>query len=102
MPTGEPGGPDSEVFYDFGTPHDPKWGKECHVNCDCGRFVEIANSVFMQFVKQADGSFTELPKRNVDFGGGLERLVHVVERRESVFDFEHLPVTRPSQRRRAS
>ncbi len=74
MPPGEPGGPDSEVFYDFGTPHDPKWGKECHVNCDCGRFVEIANSVFMQYVKQADGSFTELPKRNVDFGGGLERL----------------------------
>jgi len=74
MPAGEPGGPDSEIFYDFGTPHDPKWGRECHPNCDCGRFVEIANSVFMQFIKQADGSFKELPKRNVDFGGGLERL----------------------------
>ncbi len=73
MPAGEPGGPDSEIFYDFGTPHDPKWGKECHVNCDCGRFVEICNSVFMQFVKQADGTFAELPKKNVDFGGGLER-----------------------------
>jgi alanyl-tRNA synthetase len=74
MPAGEPGGPDSEIFYDFGTPHDPKWGKECHVNCDCGRFVEIGNSVFMQFVKNEDGSFSELPKKNVDFGGGLERL----------------------------
>ena len=74
MPAGEPGGPDSEVFYDFGTPHDQKYGKECHPNCDCGRFVEICNSVFMQFVKNADGSFSELPKRNVDFGGGLERL----------------------------
>lgn len=74
MPAGEPGGPDSEVFYDFGLPHDKKWGAECHPNCDCGRFVEIGNSVFMQFVKQEDGSFANLPKQNVDFGGGLERL----------------------------
>ncbi|NNM84085.1 alanine--tRNA ligase [Candidatus Parcubacteria bacterium] len=74
MPPGEIGGPDSEVFYDFGTTHDPRFGKECHPNCDCGRFVEIGNSVFMQFVKKADGSFGELPKKNVDFGGGLERL----------------------------
>jgi len=74
MPAGEPGGPDSEVFYDFGLPHDPKWGANCHPNCDCGRFVEIGNSVFMQFVKNEDGSFSNLPKQNVDFGGGLERL----------------------------
>jgi len=74
MPTGEIGGSDSEVFYDFGIPHDEKFGKECHPNCDCGRFVEVGNSVFMQFIKNADGSFSELPKKNVDFGGGLERL----------------------------
>lgn len=74
MPAGEPGGPDSEVFYDFGTPHDAAWGANCHPNCDCGRFVEIGNSVFMQFVKNADGTFSNLPKQNVDFGGGLERL----------------------------
>lgn len=74
MPAGEPGGPDSEVFYDFGTPHDPKWGPHCHPNCDCGRFVEIGNSVFMQFIKDDDGTFSNLPKQNVDFGGGLERL----------------------------
>ncbi len=74
MPTGEPGGPDSEVFYDFGLPHDTKWGANCHPNCDCGRFVEIGNSVFMQFVKNEDGTFSNLPKQNVDFGGGLERL----------------------------
>jgi len=74
MPAGEPGGPDSEVFYDFGLAHNPVWGKECHPNCDCGRFVEIGNSVFMQFIKNEDGSFSELPKKNVDFGGGLERL----------------------------
>jgi len=74
MPAGEIGGPDSEMFYDFGTPHDQKWGAHCHPNCDCGRFVEIGNSVFMQFMKNADGTFSELPKKNVDFGGGLERL----------------------------
>lgn len=74
MPAGEPGGPDSEVFYDFGTPHDPKFGENCHPNCDCGRFLEIGNSVFMEFVKNADGTFGKLPKRNVDFGGGLERI----------------------------
>lgn len=75
MPEGEPGGPDSEVFYEFTeVEHDPKWGEHCHPNCDCGRFVEIGNSVFMQYQKQADGSFCELPQRNVDFGGGLERI----------------------------
>ena len=74
MPAGEIGGPDSEVFYDFGTPHDPKWGSECHPNCDCGRFLEIGNSVFMQYIKKEDGTFGLLPKQNVDFGGGLERI----------------------------
>jgi len=74
MPTGEPGGPDSEVFYDFGTEHDPTWGEHCHPNCDCGRFLEIGNSVFMEYIKKEDGSFEKLKQRNVDFGGGLERL----------------------------
>ncbi len=74
MPVGEPGGPDSEVFYDFETPHDAKYGDECHPNCDCGRFLEIANSVFMQYIKEQDGSFKLLPKANVDFGAGLERI----------------------------
>jgi alanyl-tRNA synthetase len=75
MPAGEPGGPDSEVFYDFGIPHDSKYGKNCHPNCDCGRFLEIGNSVFMQYIKKPDGAFENLPKQNVDFGGGLERLL---------------------------
>lgn len=74
MPAGEPGGPDSEVFYDFRTPHDPAFGPQCHPNCDCGRFLEIGNSVFMQYIKQQDGTFALLPKQNVDFGGGLERI----------------------------
>lgn len=74
MPIGEPGGPDSEIFYDFGTEHDNKYGEKCHPNCDCGRFLEIANSVFMEFKKIAEGKFEPLPKKNVDFGGGLERI----------------------------
>ncbi len=73
MPVGEIGGPDSEVFYDFGTEHDPKWGKHCHPNCDCGRFLEIGNSVFMEYLKTETG-FAKLPAQNVDFGGGLERI----------------------------
>ncbi|MBU6321289.1 MAG: alanine--tRNA ligase [Patescibacteria group bacterium] len=85
MPPGEIGGPDSEVFYDFGLPHDGKFGRECHPNCDCGRFIEIGNSVFIQYLKQPDGSFKELPKKNVDFGGGLERLAAATRANPDVF-----------------
>jgi alanyl-tRNA synthetase len=74
MPVGEPGGPDSEVFYLFEqVTHDPAFGLRCHPHCDCGRFIELGNSVFMQYQRTEDG-FEELPQRNVDFGGGLERL----------------------------
>ena len=78
MPVGEPGGPDTEMFYDFGEHlrlhEQSEWKQEpCHVNCDCGRFVEIGNNVFMEYVK-TDGGFEKLPKPNVDFGGGLERM----------------------------
>jgi alanyl-tRNA synthetase len=72
-PVGDPCGPDSEVFYDFGTEHDPAWGEHCHPNCDCGRFLEIGNSVFMAY-KRTDAGFEKLEKPNVDFGGGLERI----------------------------
>lgn len=85
MPEGEPGGPDSEVFYDFQTPHDEKFGKECHPNCDCGRFLEIGNSVFMQYIKKPDGAFSLLPKQNVDFGGGLERIAAAANDNPDVF-----------------
>jgi alanyl-tRNA synthetase len=92
MPVGEPGGPDSEMFYDFGTPHDPKFGKECHPNCDCGRFLEIGNSVFMQYIKNEDGSFALLPKQNVDFGGGLERIAAVANGTDDIFLVAHKPI----------
>ena len=88
MPAGEPGGPDSEMFYDFGTEHDTKWGEYCHPNCDCGRFLEIGNSVFMQYIKQDDGSFALLPKQNVDFGGGLERITAAKNNDSDVFKID--------------
>lgn len=72
-PIGDPAGPDSEVFYDFGTEHNPDYGQNCHPNCDCGRFLEIANSVFMAYRRTSKG-FEPLAKPNVDFGGGLERI----------------------------
>jgi alanyl-tRNA synthetase len=73
-PMGDPCGPDSEVFYDFGEElHDETvWGK-AHPANDSGRFIEIGNQVFMQYQRTENG-FVELPKQNVDFGGGLERI----------------------------
>lgn len=93
MPEGEPGGPDSEVFYDYGAElqlHEQSAFKDqpCHVNCDCGRFLEIGNSVFMQYQKQADGTFKELAQKNVDFGGGFERIVAVAEGKQDIFATE--------------
>ncbi len=78
MPVGEPGGPDSEMFWDFGAElelHEQSAFADspCHVACDCGRFMEIGNNVFMQFIKTEQG-FENLPQQNVDFGGGLERI----------------------------
>ncbi|MEM4271207.1 MAG: alanine--tRNA ligase [Candidatus Pacearchaeota archaeon] len=84
MPVGEPGGPDSEVFFQFDIPHDKKYGKQCHPNCQCGRFMEIGNSVFMEYQKTKD-KFKELPQKNVDFGGGVERLLAAVENQSDIF-----------------
>ena len=73
-PIGDPCGPDSEVFYDFGEEnHDVSFG-EAHPASDSGRFMEIGNQVFMQYRRTEDGSFEPLEKKNVDFGGGLERI----------------------------
>lgn len=77
MPTGEIGGPDSEVFYDFGTEyatHPLYKNKKPHPNSDSGQFLEIGNSVFIEYIKQKDGTFSKLKQQNVDFGGGLERI----------------------------
>lgn len=85
MPEGEPGGPDSEIFYEFDhIKHDKSFGEHCHPNCDCGRFFEISNSVFMEYVKK-NGMFEPLPKKNVDHGGGLERYLCAHENQSDVF-----------------
>ncbi len=99
MPLQEPGGPDSEIFYDLGESlgHHKKsqWKNEpCHVNCDCGRFIEIGNSVFIQFIKTENG-FEKLPKKNVDFGGGLERIAMISQGKTSIFETDlFLPIIR--------
>lgn len=74
-PLGDPCGPDSEVFYDFGEDKQDveKYGKS-HPASDGARFMEIGNQVFMQYRRNEDGTFSELEKKNVDFGGGLERI----------------------------
>jgi alanyl-tRNA synthetase len=94
MPVGEPGGPDSEMFWDF----DPGAAKKTHENseyknehcspaCDCGRFVEIGNNVFMQYAKTEAG-FEPLKNKNIDFGGGLERLVAAANDDSDIFNID--------------
>ena len=89
MPLGEPGGPDSEMFWDFGVElkihENSQWRNQpCHVNCDCGRFLEIGNNVFMQYIKTQTG-FELLKQQNVDFGGGLERILAAINGNPDMF-----------------
>jgi alanyl-tRNA synthetase len=88
-----PCGPDTEMFYDTLSLADSKahaagWsgGETCHPNCDCGRYVEIWNDVFMQFNKTADGKFEPLVKKNVDTGMGLERMAMMLQNAPTVFE----------------
>ncbi|MEK9174187.1 MAG: alanine--tRNA ligase-related protein, partial [Patescibacteria group bacterium] len=89
MPIGEPGGPDTEMFWDFGVEHNfhaqSAWAElPCHVNCDCGRFMEIGNNVFMEY-KRTENGFEKLAQHNVDFGGGLERFMAAVQNEPDMF-----------------
>jgi len=90
MPIREIGGPDSEIFYDLGVDlkkheNSPWTNQPCHVNCDCGRFIEIGNSVFIEFQKTEQG-FEKLKQQNVDFGGGFERITMAVQNLDNVFE----------------
>lgn len=90
MPVGEIGGPSSEIFYDFGVElhlHENSRFKndDCHPNCDCGRFMEIGNSVFIQYEKTAQG-LQEMKQKNVDFGGGLERILAAIDNTPDIFE----------------
>lgn len=92
MPVGEPGGPDSEMFWDFGEElqmheNSPYRDQLCHINCDCGRYFEIGNNVFMQY-KKTDVGFVELENKNIDFGGGLERMAAALNDSPDVFKID--------------
>jgi len=73
-PIGDPCGPDSEIFYDFGPQNHAEGYGLAHPASDSGQFMEIGNQVFMQYRRLEDGSYEPLEKKNVDFGGGLERI----------------------------
>ncbi len=80
-----PCGPDTEMFYDTGK---PACGPECQPSCDCGKYVEIWNNVFMEYFKDKDGNYTKLSQRNVDTGLGLERMTMLLQGKETPFDTE--------------
>jgi len=81
---GEPGGPDSEVFYDLGIVEN-KTEKD-HINSDSGRFIEIGNSVFMQYRLNKEKKWEEIKQKNVDFGGGFERLVMIIQNKTDIYE----------------
>ena len=80
-----PCGPDTEMFYDTGK---PKCSENCQPSCDCGKYVEIWNNVFMEYYKHADGKYTKLEQKNVDTGLGLERMTMLLQGKETPFDTE--------------
>jgi alanyl-tRNA synthetase len=81
---GELGGPTTELFYDLGTIQYPQ--DEYHINGDSGRFLEVGNSVFMEYKFGEDGKWHELPQKNIDFGGGFERIVVAAQDKLSVYE----------------
>ena len=80
-----PCGPDTEMFYDTGK---PACSAECQPSCDCGKYVEIWNNVFMEYFKDKDGKYSKLSQRNVDTGLGLERMTMLLQGKETPFDTE--------------
>ncbi len=87
-----PCGPNTEMFYDTGRAHDTSFGTVCHPNCDCGRFVEIWNNVFMVYEKRSDETFVPLAQKNVDTGMGLERVAALLQGVPTVFDIREMKV----------
>ena len=78
-----PCGPDTEIFYDTGK---EKCSNDCNPSCDCGKYLEIWNNVFMEFYKDEQGNLTKLKHHNVDTGMGLERIICVLNGYDSVYD----------------
>ncbi len=84
-----PCGPCSEIFYDNG-PGTGCDSPDCEVGCDCDRYMEIWNNVFMQFDRQTDGTMIPLPKPAVDTGMGLERITNVMQQKSTNYDTDLL------------
>ncbi len=84
-----PCGPCSEIYYDRGEKYGCK-KPDCHVGCDCDRYMEVWNNVFTQFDNDGHGNYTELKNKNIDTGMGLERLAVVVQDVDSIFDVDTL------------
>ncbi|MFA7190494.1 MAG: alanine--tRNA ligase, partial [Sphaerochaetaceae bacterium] len=86
-PAGETGpcGPDTEMFIDTGR---PKCGPDCKPGCHCGKYLEIWNDVLMQYQKNKDGSFSEMKRKCIDTGMGLERTTAILEGKDTVYDTE--------------
>ncbi len=80
-----PCGSDTEMFYDTGK---PACGQNCQPSCDCGKYVEIWNNVFMEYFKHEDGTYTKLKQQNVDTGLGIERMAMLLQGKETPFDIE--------------
>lgn len=80
-----PCGPDTEMFYDTGK---PACSDDCQPSCDCGKYVEIWNNVFMEYFKDSKGNYSKLEQKNVDTGLGLERMTMLLQGKETPFDTE--------------
>ena len=80
-----PCGPDTEMFYDTGK---EPCSDECQPSCDCGKYVEIWNNVFMEYYKSKDGTYSKLKQHNVDTGLGLERMTMLLQGKQTPFDTE--------------
>ena len=79
-----PCGPDTEMFYDTGK---PACSPDCQPSCDCGKYVEIWNNVFMEYFKDEKG-YSKLKQRNVDTGLGLERMTMLLQGKETPYETE--------------
>ena len=80
-----PCGPDTEMFYDTGK---PACSTNCNPSCDCGKYVEIWNNVFMEYCKDKSGKYTKLEQKNVDTGLGLERMAMLLQGKKTPFEIE--------------
>lgn len=88
---GELGGPSSEIFYDLGEVHNPQ--DKYHINDDSGRFIEVGNSVFMEYKLDQEMKWQKLEQRNVDFGGGFERVVMCIQEKQDIFETDlYVPI----------